>query len=82
MATAAKSAPTRAFDVKPLFAEPYFVMNIKDAISPKQVKFIQSLKMNANQVNHISEELRLFDRPEMKSIRKAVTRGLRPLRAR
>ena len=76
MATAARPAPAREFTVKPLFAEPYFVMNIKDAISPKQVKFIQSLKMNANQVNHISEELRLFDRPELRSIRKAVDEGL------
>ncbi|WP_284125834.1 TIGR02466 family protein [Parerythrobacter aestuarii] len=63
---------TRAFDVKPLFAEPYFVTNIADAISPKQVKFIQSLKMNTNQVNQISDELYLFAKPEMKSIAKAV----------
>ncbi|NNC59897.1 MAG: hypothetical protein HKO05_07890 [Erythrobacter sp.] len=67
---------TRAFDVKPLFAEPYFVMNIADAISPAQVKFIQSLKMNSNQVNQISDELYLFDQPKLKSIAEAVQSAL------
>ncbi|MBY6217937.1 TIGR02466 family protein [Qipengyuania aquimaris] len=76
MATAAKGASAREFTVKPLFAEPYFVMNIKDAISPKQVKFIQSLEMIENQVNKISKELYLFDLPEMRSIKKAVDEGL------
>ncbi|WP_435417269.1 putative 2OG-Fe(II) oxygenase [Parerythrobacter aurantius] len=73
MATAKTARP---FDVKPLFAEPYFVMNIADAIAPKQVKFIQSLRMNTNQVNQISDELYLFARPEMKSIAEAVQQGL------
>ncbi|MCB2066174.1 MAG: hypothetical protein KDE15_05985 [Erythrobacter sp.] len=68
--------PQREFTVKPLFAEPYFVTNIKDAISPKQVKFIQGLKMNSNQVNQISEELFLFKRPEMRSIAEAVNQAL------
>ena len=76
MATAARSASAREFTVKPLFAEPYFVMNIKDAISPKQVKFIQSLEMIENQVNRISKELYLFDLPEMRSIKKAVDEAL------
>ena len=76
MATAAKGASAREFTVKPLFAEPYFVMNIKDAISPKQVKFIQSLEMIENQVNKISKELYLFDVPEMRSIKKAVDEAL------
>lgn len=72
----AKAAAKRAYDVKPLFAEPYFVMNIADAISDKQVKFIKSIKMIENQMNHISEELYLFDRPEMRSISKAVQEAL------
>lgn len=75
MATA-HSAAGRDFTVKPLFAEPYFVTSIKDAISPKQVKFIKALKMNANQVNQISEELYLFERPEMRSIAEAVQAAL------
>ena len=32
----------RDFTVKPLFAEPYFVTNIADAISVDQIKFIKS----------------------------------------
>ncbi|WP_338244186.1 TIGR02466 family protein [Aurantiacibacter hainanensis] len=76
MATAQTSASQREFTVKPLFAEPYFVTNIADAISPKQVEFVQSIKMHENQVNHISDNLYLFDRPEMKSIAKAVDEAL------
>lgn len=70
------ASQARAFDVKPLFAEPYFVTNIADAITAKQVKFVQSLKMHTNQVNQISDELYLFDKPEMKSIAKAVQAAL------
>ena len=72
--TGAKTA--RKFDVKPLFAEPYFVTNIADAISPKQVEFIQSTKMVLNQMNHISEDLYLFNRPELRSVKKAVQEAL------
>lgn len=67
-----KQPAAREFIVKPLFAEPYFVTNIGDAISPAQVDFIQSIKMIQNQTNHISEELYLFNRPELKSIKAAV----------
>lgn len=66
----------RTYDVKPLFAEPYFRMNIADAITPKQQDIIRKLPMITNQVNRISEELYLFDRPEMKSIKKAVHESL------
>lgn len=76
MATAAKPAAPRAYTVKPLFAEPYFVTNIMDAISAKQVDFINSVTMRKNQMNHISEELYLFDRPELKSVKKAVHEAL------
>lgn len=86
MATVAKAAPktggaagkgnAREFTVKPLFAEPYFVTNIADAITPEQVKYLQGLTMIENQVNQISEELYLFNRPEMKSIRRAVDEAL------
>jgi uncharacterized protein (TIGR02466 family) len=66
----------RTYDVKPLFAEPYFRMNSADAITPKQQDIIRKLPMITNQVNRISEELYLFDRPEMKSIKKAVHEAL------
>jgi len=66
----------REYTVKPLFAEPYFVTNIADAISPKQIEFIKSLKMVENQMNFISDDLYIFSRPELKSIRKAVDEAL------
>ena len=72
----AQAAGARAFDVKPLFAEPYFVTNIADAISDKQVEAIKSLTMIENQMNHISEELYLFERPEMRTIAEAVQEAL------
>ncbi|MXO48322.1 hypothetical protein GRI69_08640 [Erythrobacter vulgaris] len=76
MATAAKPAAARDYTAKPLFAEPYFVTNIGDAISDKQVQFIKSVKMIENQMNHISEDLYLFDRPELRSVKKAVHEAL------
>ncbi len=50
--------------------------NIKDAITPKQVKLIKALKMHTNQVNQISDELYLFRRKEMRSISDAVHAAL------
>lgn len=75
MATAT-SAPARDYIVKPLFAEPYFVTNIADAISPEQVKKLKAEKMLTNQVNQISEELYLFERPDFASIKDAVQEAL------
>ncbi|BDI61441.1 putative 2OG-Fe(II) oxygenase [Qipengyuania nanhaisediminis] len=68
----ARGQTARAYEVKPLFAEPYLITNIADAISDKQIEFIKSLKMQQNQMNHISDELYLFNRPELRSIKKAV----------
>tara|TARA_R110002072_G_scaffold15856_33_gene62901 strand:+ start:7119 stop:7742 length:624 start_codon:yes stop_codon:yes gene_type:complete len=64
------------YTVKPLFAEPYFITSIADAISPEQIKFIKGLKMLENQVNMISEELYIFDQPELRSIADAVQASL------
>lgn len=64
------------FKVEPLFAEPIFRTNISSAISPEQVAFIQSLKMVKNQTNLISEDLYIFNRPELASIAEAVQEGL------
>ena len=66
----------RDYTVKPLFAEPHFLTNIADAISPKQIEFIKSIKMIENQMNHISEDLCLFNRAELRSIREAVGEAL------
>ncbi|WP_340588063.1 TIGR02466 family protein [Erythrobacter alti] len=66
----------REFTVKPLFAEPYFITNIADAITPKQIEFCKKLTMIENQVNRISEELYLFEKREMASIKAAVDLAL------
>lgn len=66
----------REYTVKPLFAEPYFVTNIADAISDEQVAFIKDQTMILNQMNHISEELYLFNQPKLRSIKKAVHEAL------
>jgi uncharacterized protein (TIGR02466 family) len=76
MAASAAEASKRDFVVKPLFAEPYFITNIADAIAPEQVAFIQSVKMIQNQMNFISDDLNLFDHPKLKSVRKAVDAAL------
>jgi len=59
-------------EVHPLFVEPYFRANIAGAISPQQIEFIQSLKMVNNMENLISENLYIFEEPELKSIKDAV----------
>ena len=64
------------FDVKPLFAEPIFRCDISSAISAEQVSFIQNLPMVSNQANLISENLYLFEEPEMASIKTAVQEAL------
>lgn len=62
----------QSYNIQPLFAEPLFRMDLSHAISPEQVAFIKDLKMLPNQTNQISEELYLFDRPELASIKTAV----------
>ncbi len=64
------------FKVEPLFAEPLFRTNISSAISDDQVRFIQDLKMVQNQTNLISEDLYIFNRPELASIAEAVQDAL------
>ncbi len=64
------------YDVQPLFAEPIFRINIGEAISKEQVDFIKGLKMVPNQVNLISENLYIFNEPQLKSINDAVHNAL------
>jgi uncharacterized protein (TIGR02466 family) len=59
-------------EVLPLFAEPLFRANIAGAISPQQIEFIKTLKMVNNMENLISENLYIFEEPELKSIKDAV----------
>lgn len=64
------------YDIQPLFATPYFRANLAHAISPEQVEFIKNLKMISNKQNLISENLYIFDEPELKSIKDAVQEAL------
>lgn len=64
------------YQVQTLFAEPLFKTNIGDAISAEQVGFLQGLKMAQNQVNLISENLYIFEAPEMASVKQAVQQAL------
>ena len=59
-------------EVFPLFVEPYFRANIAGAITPQQIEFIQSLKMVNNMENLISENLYIFEEPELRSIKDAI----------
>ncbi|XOV77392.1 MAG: TIGR02466 family protein [Aestuariibacter sp.] len=64
------------YDVQPLFAIPYFRTNFKNLISAEQVAFIKNLKMVQNQQNLISENLYIFEEPELKGIKDAVQEAL------
>lgn len=59
-------------EVHPMFVEPYFRANIEGHISPEQIAFIKGLKMVGNLENQISENLYIFEEPELKSIKDAV----------
>jgi uncharacterized protein (TIGR02466 family) len=61
-----------SYEIRPLFAEPFLRANIAGAISPGQIEFIQRLKMVNNMENLISENLYIFEEPELKSIKDAV----------
>ena len=60
------------YKVEPLFAEPVFRANIAEAISPEQEEYIKGLEMVENQRNLISEDLYIFEHPELASIKQAV----------
>ncbi|MEY4965417.1 MAG: hypothetical protein RL274_1000 [Pseudomonadota bacterium] len=59
-------------EVYSLFVEPYFRANIAGTITPKQIAFIKNLKMVNNMENLISENLYIFEEPELRSIKDAV----------
>ncbi len=64
--------PEISYEARPLFVEPYLRANIAGAISPAQIEFIQKLKMVNNMENLISENLYIFEEPELESIKNAV----------
>lgn len=68
--------PIKNQKITPLFAEPYFRADISDAISDEQVAFIKDLRMERNQSNMISENLYIFNEPELQSIKEAAQEAL------
>ncbi len=64
--------PIVSHEVFPLFVEPYFRANIAGTITPEQIAFIQNLKMVNNMENLISENLYIFEEPELKSLKDTV----------
>jgi uncharacterized protein (TIGR02466 family) len=65
-----------SFDLQPLFAEPIYRANIGSVISPEQIEYIKNLKMVRNQSNLISDNLYIFEEPELASIKQAVQEAL------
>jgi len=64
--------PIVSHEVYPLFVEPYFRANIAGSITPEQIAYIKNLKMVHNPENLISENLYIFEEPELKSIKDAI----------
>jgi len=60
------------YKVEPLFAEPVFRANIGHAISAEQEEYLKNLKMVENRDNLISEDLYIFEHPELASLKEAV----------
>ena len=64
------------YEVQPLFAEPFARYDLGSAITPEQVEFIKNLKMVDNHQNLISENLYIFEEPELAGIKDAVHEAL------
>lgn len=60
------------YDVDPLFAEPLFRTDLSSAVNPEQIEFIKNLNMVQNRTNLISENLYIFELPELASVKSAV----------
>lgn len=60
------------YEVQALFADAIFRADIGHAITDEQIDYIKGLKMVRNQVNLISENLYLFDDPQLESISEAI----------
>jgi len=64
--------PVASHQAHSLFAEPYFRASIAGSITPAQIEYIKGLKMVRNTENEISENLYIFEEPELRSIKEAV----------
>lgn len=59
-------------ETQPLFAEPYFRAAVAGVISQQQIAFLKALPMVQHQGNFVSDNLYLFELPELSSIKGAV----------
>lgn len=72
----ADTATQAQYEVQPLFADPIFRMSLSHIITPANEAFIKSLPMQQNQVNLISDNLYIFELPELANIKKAIHEAL------
>lgn len=63
-------------EIRPLFAEPIMIADLSKAIGQKEIDYIKSLKMVQNRTNFISEDLYIFEHPQLKGLKKAVQGAL------
>ena len=62
--------------VYPLFSEPLFRTNLGGVITDEHIAYIRNLKMVPNRENLISENLYIFEEPELAAIRDAAQEAL------
>ena len=60
------------YEIQPLFAEPFFRTNISKAIGEEDIAYIRNLKMVPNKANLISDNLYIFEEPELVDVKAAV----------
>ena len=63
-------------EIKPLFAEPVMIADLSGVLSQSDIQYIQSIKLVQNRTNYISEDLYIFDHPQLKHLKKAVQGAL------
>ncbi|MCB1643815.1 MAG: hypothetical protein KDI36_00110 [Pseudomonadales bacterium] len=68
--------PIEKFEIQPLFAIPYARADLGHAITPDQIDYVKNLKMVRNRDNLISENLYIFEEPELKVLAAAVQEAL------
>ena len=68
--------PLEKFEIQPLFATPYAKADLGYGITPDQIEYVQNLKMVKNQANLISENLYIFEEPELRVMAEAVQEAL------
>lgn len=64
------------YDIQPLFATPYMRADLSHALTPDVVSYVHGLKMILNRQNLISEDLYIFEHPELQALGAAVQEAL------